>query len=71
MLFIKIQPQRFLGSGEEDFKVLLPYIGMTAILFSGAEPFKQISNTLSTEGPIWNLVKIAHAVWRNLNITHF
>ena len=37
-------------------------MGMAAILFNGAEPFKQILNTLSTEGPMWNLVKIAQAV---------
>ena len=36
-------------------------MGMAAILFSGAEPFKQIINTFLTEGPIWNLVKIAQA----------
>ena len=33
-----------------------------AILFNGAEPFKQIANTPSTEGPMWNLVKIGQAV---------
>ena len=26
-------------------------MGMTAILFNGAEPFEQILNTLSTEDP--------------------
>ena len=51
MLYAKIQPQSFLGSGKEDFKVFLPSMGMAAILFNGAEPFKQIVNTLSTEGP--------------------
>ena len=57
MLCAMIQPQTFLGSGEEDF-----YMSMAAILFNGVEPFKQIVNTLSTEGPMWNLVKIAPAV---------
>ena len=37
-------------------------MGMAAILFNSAEPFEQIVNTLSTEGPTWNLVKIAQAV---------
>ena len=37
-------------------------MGMAAILFDGAEPFEQIGNTLLTEGPMWNLVKIAQAV---------
>ena len=34
-------------------------MGMAAILFNGVEPFEQIGNTLSTEGPMWNMVKIA------------
>ena len=51
MLYTKIQPQSFLGSGE-DFKVFLPYTGKVAILFDGAEPFEQIGNTLLTEGPM-------------------
>ena len=37
-------------------------MGMGAILFNGAEPFEQIVNTLSTEDPTWNLVKIAQAI---------
>ena len=48
MLYTKIQPQSFLGS-EEDFKVYLPYMGMTAILFNSVEPFEQIVNTLLTD----------------------
>ena len=35
---------------------------MAAIFFNGVEPFKQIVNTLSTEGSMWNLMKIALAV---------
>ena len=30
MIYTKIQPQSFLGSGDEDFKVFLPYMGMAA-----------------------------------------
>ena len=37
-------------------------MGMAAILSNSAEPFKQIVNTPSTEGPMWNLVKIGQAV---------
>ena len=37
-------------------------MGMAAVLFDGAEPFEQIGNILLTEGPMWNLVKIAQAV---------
>ena len=35
---------------------------MVAILFNGAETFEQIVNILSTEGTMWNLVKIAQVV---------
>ena len=61
-LYTKIQPQNFLRTGEEDFYVFLPYMGMAAILFNGAEPFEHIVNIPSTEGPTWNLVKISQAV---------
>ena len=56
MLYTKIQPQSFLGSGEEDFQEFLPYMDMAAVLFNCAEPFKQIGNTLLTEGSceIWS-----------------
>ena len=33
-------------------------MGMAAIQFNGAEQFGQIDDTPSTEGPMWNLVKI-------------
>ena len=36
-------------------------MGMGAILFNGTEPFEKIVNTLSTGGPMWNLVKTAQA----------
>ena len=62
MLYNKIQPWSFLCSGEEDFKVFLPYTGMAAILFNDAEPLEYIDNTPSTERLIWNLVKIGQAV---------
>ena len=62
MLYTKIQPWSFLGSGEEDFYVFLPYMGMAAVLFNGMESFKQIDNILLTKGPMWNLVKIARGL---------
>ena len=37
-------------------------MGMIAILFNGAEPFKHIVITLSTESPMWNLVKVSEEV---------
>ena len=46
MLYTKIQPQSFLGSGEEDFQKFLPYMDMATILFNCMEPFEQIGNTL-------------------------
>ena len=47
---------------EKEVLSVLPYMGMAAILFNGVEQFEQIANTLSTEGPLWNLVKIGLAV---------
>ena len=35
MLYTKIQPHSFLGSGEEEFFSVLPYLGMGAILVNG------------------------------------
>ena len=37
-------------------------MGMVASLFNDAEPFEQIDNMPSTEGPKCNLVKIGQAV---------
>ena len=52
MLYTKVNLKAFLGFGEEDFKCFLPYMGMVAILFNGAEPFEQIANTPLTECPV-------------------
>ena len=61
-LYTKIQPQNVFGSGEEYFTCILPYMGMAPILFNDAGPFEQVINASSTEGPMWNLVKIGRAV---------
>ena len=37
-------------------------MGMAAILFNDAEPFEQSVTIPSTEGPMWNLVKIGQVV---------
>ena len=37
-------------------------MGMATILFNDAEPFEQSVNIPSTEGPMWNLVKIGQVV---------
>ena len=50
MLYTMIQPWSFLGSGEEEFYVFLPYMGMVAILINGLWPFVQIFNPPLTEG---------------------
>ena len=54
MLYTKIQPQSFLVSREDEFQgfFFLPYMGVAAILFNGAEPFESIINTPLTEGPM-------------------
>ena len=39
MNYAKIQPQSILGSGEEDFSMFLPYMGMAAILVNELRPF--------------------------------
>ena len=61
VLYTKIQPQNVLSSGEKSFKSFIIY-GHAAVLFSGAELFEEIGNTLSTEDPMWNLVKIRQAI---------
>ena len=47
MLNTKIQHQRFLGSGEDGFKVFLQYMGMVVILLKDAKLFEQFVNTPS------------------------
>ena len=42
--------------------VLIIYLGMTAILFNGAEPFEQIVNAPSTGSPMLNPIKTGRAV---------
>ena len=42
--------------------MFLPYIGMVDILFNDAGPFEQIDYTLSTENPMWNLMKVGPVV---------
>ena len=56
MLYAKIQPQSFLGSGEEHFQECLPFTRMSAILFNCAGPFEQTGKTHLTEGD-WSHVK--------------
>ena len=46
-------------------------MGMAAILFNDAEPFEQIDGTPSTEGPVWNLMKIGRAVSEKKTFTDY
>ena len=50
MLCTKIQLQSFLSTGEEDFYVFLPYMGI-AILFNDAEPFEQSVTSFRQKAP--------------------
>ena len=43
-------------------------MGMATILFSNAEPIEQIDNTPSTEGHMWNLMKISQAVSEKISM---
>ena len=58
MLYTKIQAQSFLGSGEKDFEVFLPYMGMASILLKGSIVLKN-RHFLSKKGLInWYIVLI-------------
>ena len=46
-------------------------MGMAAILFNDAEPFEQSVNIPSTEGPMWNLVKIGQSVLEKKTLKDF
>ena len=44
---------------------------MATILFNGTQPLIQIVNTLSTEGPMRNLVKIAQAIFEKKTFKNY
>ena len=52
MLYTKIQPQSFIGSGEEYFQVSFTIYGYGGYLLNGVEPFEQIVNIPLTEDPM-------------------
>ena len=63
VLYTKIQPWSFLGSGEEYFRCFLPYMGIANILPNDAESFEQnwIDNTFRQKVLYeiwWKLVKL-------------
>ena len=55
MLHSKFRGNRSTGSGEEDFKGCLPYVGMTAILVMGPASCHQIFISLYMKAFIQNL----------------
>ena len=57
-----IQPQCFLGSGERDLQMFYHISAWRPSCSMNAEQFEHIINTLTTEDPMWNLVKFAHDV---------
>ena len=64
MLHTKINLKAFLVLEKKTFMFLYHIFVIVAILFNGAEPFKQIVKTLSTEGPTFNVMKTAKGVQR-------
>ena len=62
MLHTKFQGHRSIGSGEEDFLMFLPYMGMAAILVMWPELFGQLYVPPIPGGYIWNLVTIGPVV---------
>ena len=61
MLNTKIQPQNFLGSGEEDFQEFLPYMDMQPSCSFAQNHLNKLA-ILFQQKAMWNLVKIAQAV---------
>ena len=54
IIFVKIVSslKAFMVLEKKTFKHFLPYVGMAIILFKGVEPFEQIVNNPSIEGPM-------------------
>ena len=45
-------------------------MGMAATLFDDAEPLEQIVNTLSADGPMWNLVKSEQETFKKYTVLY-
>ena len=56
MLHTKFQGHWSIGSGEEDFLRLLPYMGMAAMLVKWPNSFVKIFITILPQAFIWSLV---------------
>ena len=68
MLHTKFRGNRPAGSGEEDFKGLLPYVGMAAILVMGPASCHQTFISLYLKAFINNLVKIGKVVSEKMRL---
>ena len=78
MVFITFSPYKSMGAqiwpchkkvkAQSTTIIWTNLVDLESILFNSAEPFEQFVNTLLTEGPMWNLVKIARevSVWWKL-----
>ena len=62
MLYTKMQPQSFLGSGEEVLLSVFTNMGMATILINGPWPFVQIFYPPLTKGTTLSLKKIGREV---------
>ena len=62
MLHTKFRGNRPAGSREKDFKRVLPYVGMAAILVMGPASCQQIFISLYLKAFIKNLVQIGKVV---------
>ena len=62
MLHAKPQGHWPFGSGEEDFRRVLPYMGVVAILVMWPRPREQTFVPPSHWGSIWNLALISPVV---------
>ena len=62
MLLTKFQCHRPIGSGEEDFLMFLPYMGMAAILVMWPGPFEQTFVPPSQGDSTWKLASIGLVV---------
>ena len=66
MLHTKLRGNRPTGSGVEDFKGFLPYVGMAAILVMGPASCHQMFISLYLKAFIKNLVQIGKEVYEKI-----
>ena len=62
--YTKFQGHQFVGTGEEDFLKILPYMGMAAILIMWPGWFGKIFVLSTSGGFIWNLITTGQLLLR-------